>query len=218
MVICRGPLKLVSYNHCTATISNFPKINTKLHALCVNTVERVCGTETNWNWACRLAHAYEVWITWKVSGNVSLCIKVWVCVREREGEREIGWDWVCVWRPQPSGLVLWLGECIWRGANWRGVSTSSRFVRAWRPCRWINKPRSSKFCHMSNHVFPSTSWEHSAPCLSNSLTLRLGLPCSKRRSALQRGWNDESLEVVYLWAACLAQCFDIVLTLLELMV
>lgn len=60
-----------------------------------------------------------------------------------------------------------LSDSIWRRTNWQGASTSTCFVGTWRPRCWINKSWSSKFCHMSGHVFPSTSWEQSVPCLSN---------------------------------------------------
>lgn len=108
--------------------------------------------------------------------------RAWVCVR------------VCMpRRPLPSGLVPWLPDSIWRSTNWRGASTSSCFVRTWRPRRWINKSCSSKFCHMSGHVFPRTSWEHSALRLSNSLTARLGLCHSRLGPAQQWARNDENV-------------------------
>lgn len=95
--------------------------------------------------------------------------------------------------PWPSGLVLWLSVSIWRGTNWWGDSTSSCFVRTWRPRCWIDKTWSSKFCHMSSHVFPCTSWEHSALRLSNSLTVTWTAQHSSLRPRLQWVWAGEML-------------------------
>lgn len=158
---------------------------------------RVC-TVCEWNKlklrTSTCACAYDLWITLCqrmchfLFQYVCFCVTPSVCV--------------CVSRrPQPSGLVPWLSDSIWRGANWRGASTSSCFVRTWRPRCWINKSWSSKFCHMSGHVFPSTSWEHSLPRLSNSLTVWLG-PCRSRLGrVLQWGWSGDMLVLVYLWVS-----------------
>lgn len=109
-------------------------------------------------------------------------------------------------------IYLWVATLVF----WLCPVTPMKFVRTCS-CR-INKSRTSKFHHMPSHVFPSSSWEHSAPRLSSLLTVWLGLCHSKMEPALQWAQNVKTLVVFYLWATCLPPCFNLVLTQLELMV
>lgn len=106
-----------------------------------------------------------------------------------------------------------------RGANWRGALHHRR-VLSEHEGRWINKSWGSKFCHMSGHVFPSTSWERSAPRLArpadSSMTGTVSL--LRATGVLQWALWRGKCRVVYLWATCSAQRSHIVQTLLELMV
>lgn len=65
-----------------------------------------------------------------------------------------------------GGLAFWPRRgsptAFGRGANWRGAPPPRR-VLSEHEGRWINKSWGSKFCHMSGHVFPSSSWEQRPP-------------------------------------------------------
>lgn len=87
---------------------------------------------------------------------MSLPITVIVCLWETDS---------CCMRgsccPWPWGFVRCRFELFGKALIDTKAPPSSCFVGTRRPSRWINKSLRSKFCHMSCHVFPSTSWEHS---------------------------------------------------------
>lgn len=87
---------------------------------------------------------------------MSLSITVIVCLWETDSCCMRG---SC--RPWPWGFVCCRFELFGKALIDTKAPPSSCFVGTRRPSRWIHKSLRSKFCHMSCHVLPSTSWEHS---------------------------------------------------------
>lgn len=131
-------------------------------------------------WACEL-HCLGECATSFYSKWVWLCERGCVCARTGAPVCVNKHARVCVC----VCILVSLAWLIWKGANWHGAATSSCFVRTWRPFCRINKSWSSEFCHMPSHVFPFTSWEHSALSLSYSPTL-----CATGTTVLQSGTRD----------------------------
>lgn len=121
-----------------------------------------------------------------VSEDVSLHFTVWlrVCVWIWQKQRACVCVCVCsraLACVYVGGLAFWPRRgsptAFGRGANWRGAPPPRR-VLSEHEGRWINKSWGSKFCHMSGHVFPSSSWEQRPPArpTHSLLTAPLG-PC-----------------------------------------